>query len=67
MLSAKAVVQLTNTDLREMARALIDNKTEDGKSDNLQTSSVKNDQPLKQLQTEGLMFLKNLKNSQLAV
>nr|CAD2196709.1 unnamed protein product [Meloidogyne enterolobii] len=53
MLSAKAVVQLTNTDLREMARALIDNKTEDGKSDNLQTSSVKNDQPLKQLQTEG--------------
>nr|CAD2162780.1 unnamed protein product [Meloidogyne enterolobii] len=53
MLSAKAVVQLTNTDLREMARALIDNKTEDGKSDNLQTSSVKTEQPLKQLQTEG--------------
>ncbi|CAK5084428.1 unnamed protein product [Meloidogyne enterolobii] len=53
MLSVKAVVQLTNTDLREMARALIDNKTEDGKSDNLQTSSVKTEQPLKQLQTEG--------------
>lgn len=48
MLSAKAVVQLTNSDLREMARALIDNKTQDGEPDNMKT-----DKPLKHLQDEG--------------
>jgi hypothetical protein len=55
MLSAKAVVQLTSADLREMARALIGNKNSDVNMENAYTSNLKVDQSIKQYQTESMI------------
>lgn len=57
MLCVKAVVQLTSSGLREMARAL-DNQTKDGKSDKEQINIAATEKSFKQCQIGGLIIFK---------